>query len=511
MDADMELHPETDDLPLRANTKHILVRHYVLDLTIHFDRNIISGNVVLFLEPIGAGERAGTREVAGAEAGAEAEAAGQRRPDSAGDGVKEHRITFAVIGPSFVLTLMVFFGLVPASSVSWESSSDGEDFTLVLDCCDLSVSKVEEVDITSVLQTDRVTPVSSGSTLADTLMSMPSQSCRVQHQLYSQCSQAPSVQGEGQLRFYTDRWSLQVRKKGVVSASKFPRVLRIFYETRPAGCSVRWTHDQDDRSCLYTAGSPINNRALFPCQEPPVAMSTWQAAVRAPADCVVLMSGQAQALPRQESSFSIWSYYVTMPMPASTLALAVGHWQQVTAVPPCGSYSDSAGSMDKSGTGPREGSICDIATDLRTQLSERSKDYIAYSLAVDESTDMTDTAQLAIFIHGVDSNLRATEEIMDIKLMHGTTREDIFENVCQSVTDMKLPWDKLIGLTTDGAPAICGEKSGVVGRMRVKMQEENCTRELTAYHCIIHQEALCGKVLKMDHVMSTVTQTVNFI
>ncbi|KAJ0019134.1 hypothetical protein NQD34_006703 [Periophthalmus magnuspinnatus] len=90
----------------------------------------------------------------------------------------------------------------------------------------------------------------------------------------------------------------------------------------------------------------------------PVAMSTWQAAVRAPADCVVLMSGQAQALPRQESStgFSIWSYYVTMPMPASTLALAVGHWQQVTAVPPCGSYSDSAGSMDKSGTGPREGS-----------------------------------------------------------------------------------------------------------------------------------------------------------
>ena len=59
---------------------------------------------------------------------------------------------------------------------------------------------------------------------------------------------------------------------------------------------------------------------------------------------------------------------------------------------------------------------------------------------MDESTDMTDTAQLAIFLRGVDSNLHVTEEILDIKSMHGTTTgKDIFENVCQSVTDMKLP------------------------------------------------------------------------
>jgi len=80
--------------------------------------------------------------------------------------------------------------------------------------------------------------------------------------------------------------------------------------------------------------------------------------------------------------------------------------------------------------------VCEMATDLRTQLSERSKDFIAYSLAVDESTDMTDTAQLAIFIRGVVSDLRVTKEILDIKSMHGTTTgKDIFENVCQSVTE----------------------------------------------------------------------------
>ncbi|KAM3616675.1 uncharacterized protein V6R79_021542 [Siganus canaliculatus] len=120
--------------------------------------------------------------------------------------------------------------------------------------------------------------------------------------------------------------------------------------------------------------------------------------------------------------------------------------------------------------------VCEMATDLRTQLTERSKDFIAYSLAVDESTDVTDTVQLAIFIRGVDSDLSVTEEILDIKSMHGTTTgKDIFENVCQSVSDMKLPWDKLVGLTTDGAPAMFDGTSGLVGRMRAKMREENCT------------------------------------
>ena len=69
---------------------------------------------------------------------------------------------------------------------------------------------------------------------------------------------------------------------------------------------------------------------------------------------------------------------------------------------------------------------------------------------------------------------------------------------------MGLPWDKLVGLTTDGAPAMCGQKSGLVGRIREKVREENAG-ELTAYHCIIHQESLCGKALKMDNVMCTVT------
>ncbi|KAM6034613.1 aminopeptidase O isoform 3-T4 [Chlamydotis macqueenii] len=77
-------------------------------------------------------------------------------------------------------------------------------------------------------------------------------------------------------------------------------------------------------------GSPINNRALFPCQEPPVALSTWQASVRTAAGFVVLMSGEnsAESVQLREGILS-WYYYVTMPMPASTFTIAVGCWQEV--------------------------------------------------------------------------------------------------------------------------------------------------------------------------------------
>ena len=153
-----------------------------------------------------------------------------------------------------------------------------------------------------------------------------------------------------------------------------------------------------------------------------------------------------------------------------------------------------------------------LAANLQQQIVGKGKAFIAYSLAVDESTDASDTAQLSIFIRGVDSSLCVTEEFFGLHSMHGTTTgKDLFEEVSRCVDKMGLPWDKLVGLTTDGAPAMCSRESGLVGRIREKMQDENVTSELISYHCIIHQESLCGKALKMEHVMSIITRAVNFI
>lgn len=47
---DVKLDPSRDDLPLMANTSHILVKHYVLDLDVDFESQIIEGTIVLFFE-----------------------------------------------------------------------------------------------------------------------------------------------------------------------------------------------------------------------------------------------------------------------------------------------------------------------------------------------------------------------------------------------------------------------------------------------------------------------------
>lgn len=78
--------------------------------------------------------------------------------------------------------------------------------------------------------------------------------------------------------------------------------------------------------------------------------------------------------------------------------------------------------------------------------------------------------------------------------MHGTTTgKDLYEEVSRFANDMELTWGKLVRLTTDSAPTLCGHKSGLVARIWERKKDD--TGEVISYHCIIHQESLCGKAL----------------
>ena len=50
-----------------------------------------------------------------------------------------------------------------------------------------------------------------------------------------------------------------------------------------------------------------------------------------------------------------------------------------------------------------------------SMLYAKAKEFVSYWLAADESTGRTDTAQLSIFIQGVDAKFAVTEELLDLK------------------------------------------------------------------------------------------------
>ena len=57
--------------------------------------------------------------------------------------------------------------------------------------------------------------------------------------------------------------------------------------------------------------------------------------------------------------------------------------------------------------------IVDMADDSREQLKIVSKKFEYFSLALDESTDISETSQLLIFVRGVNADFAITEELVE--------------------------------------------------------------------------------------------------
>ncbi|KAM8962337.1 aminopeptidase O isoform 2-T2 [Pelodytes ibericus] len=349
------MEPSADDLPLMANTSHILLKHYALDLDLCFDSQIITGSIVLFLDPVHKCENVteGTFLLQPSECcktGSPKTLPSYVTPFiSCSSSPRNKDSSIRVIGERDTSAKYDHHsnkeqasGITSSENCCDKGDHGNNDFVLVLDCCDLSVLKVEEVDVTAVPDTEKymscawpwdesLQQTSCINQLSSELMALPASQWKAQLCYFTLCSRAP---GCGDLTFVLDTWSLRISKSGIKVPSDFPSVIRIFYKTTAEGRSVKWTKDQSGRPCVYTIGSPINNRALFPCQEPPVAMSTWQATVHAATDFVVLMSGENAAIPRHcNQGLYHWFYYVTMPMPASTFTIAVGSWEEVKRTP----------------------------------------------------------------------------------------------------------------------------------------------------------------------------------
>ncbi|XP_055388131.1 general transcription factor II-I repeat domain-containing protein 2-like [Condylostylus longicornis] len=79
--------------------------------------------------------------------------------------------------------------------------------------------------------------------------------------------------------------------------------------------------------------------------------------------------------------------------------------------------------------------------------SNFSKNFVYFSLALDETTNIKDTAQLAIFIRGVDRQMNVTEELLElVSLKDTTTGRDIKEAVINCMQVHQIDLKNLIGI-----------------------------------------------------------------
>nr|XP_022911991.1 general transcription factor II-I repeat domain-containing protein 2-like [Onthophagus taurus] len=149
-----------------------------------------------------------------------------------------------------------------------------------------------------------------------------------------------------------------------------------------------------------------------------------------------------------------------------------------------------------------------LATDIKSSLLELLEKAPCYAIALDESCDVVDDEQISIFVRFFDvENKIFREELLAILPLKGNTRgEDLFKAIDKFINNSNIRYDKIVSLSTDGAPAMIGKEKGVVKKIRDK------NPGLISYQCIIHQTALCGKLsATLKKVMDSLVQLINFM
>ncbi|XP_072390800.1 protein FAM200C-like [Diabrotica undecimpunctata] len=133
--------------------------------------------------------------------------------------------------------------------------------------------------------------------------------------------------------------------------------------------------------------------------------------------------------------------------------------------------------------------IDDMALDLKNQVLQKLKGSPFFSLQCDETTDISKHAQLLFYCRFIDRK-RFLEEILFSTSLETTTKAiDIFSALEDFLVINELPWEKVIGICTDGAQAMTGCRSGFMELAKKK------NPGIIGSHCIIHRQALASQTL----------------
>ncbi|CAI5686114.1 unnamed protein product [Oreochromis niloticus] len=152
--------------------------------------------------------------------------------------------------------------------------------------------------------------------------------------------------------------------------------------------------------------------------------------------------------------------------------------------------------------------ISDINTAIESQLHSDLQACEYFRVALDESCDIQDKPQLAIFARSVSNDCVIKEELLDIVPLKDRTRGiDVKETMIAAFEKANLPITKITAIATDGAPAMMGSVNGLVGLCKA----DQTIPDFWNFRCIIHMAQLVSKSLNLDNVMKPVMEIVNHI
>lgn len=150
----------------------------------------------------------------------------------------------------------------------------------------------------------------------------------------------------------------------------------------------------------------------------------------------------------------------------------------------------------------------ELTMDIETQLKDDIHMCEFYSLSIDESCDTTDISQLAVFIRMVFSDASIKDEFLSLEPLLSTTRgQDAYDALIELLKRFNVPHEKLVSVTTDGAPSMIGVHNGLIALLRLDLTFP----KFRSYHCIIHQENLCASRIGYVDVIQSVIKIVNSI
>ena len=101
-----------------------------------------------------------------------------------------------------------------------------------------------------------------------------------------------------------------------------------------------------------------------------------------------------------------------------------------------------------------------MSGDIKEQVVAAIKESGKFSLQLDESTDVSDDAQLLVYVRYQGKSDIEENFLFCKRLETTTTGEDLFKLVDNFIKEEGLKWDQCYSVCSDGAPAMLGALSG---------------------------------------------------